>query len=73
MGAGCLGLGRGSTRPFSAALPKFCTLMLDPRSDVAGHNAHAMQGLPQGFKKVKGAQSPRDQGPALTLAITKPA
>ena len=47
--------------------------MLDPRSDVAGHNAHAMQGLPQGFKKVKGAQSPRDQGPALTLAITKPA
>lgn len=40
---------------------------------MAGHNAHTMQGLPQGFRKVKGAGSPRDQGPPLTLAITRPA
>lgn len=72
-GAGCLRTGGRSPGPLRAALPKFRTLMLDEGVSGPQEERYATQEVPQGFRKVKGAGSPRRRGPALTLATARPA
>lgn len=72
-GAGCLCTGGRSPGPLRAALPKFRTLMLDEGVSGPQEERYATQEVPQGFRKVKGAGSPRRRGPALTLATARPA